>query len=150
MRAPARSKSSSSCSRNIRPPHRWRRPPTSSAISAMPRTSGPRPAVPTRSRWRAAPVPRCARSRAPLCYTWEAERDWPKAIDAFQSVARDLGPRDFLFDDVQFSLARVQELGGKPADAIATYERLLKDAPNGVRAEEAKQQLMRLGGTVKK
>jgi len=89
-------------------------------------------------------------ARTSIGYTWEAERDWPKAIDAFQSVARDLGPKDFLFDDVQFSLARVQELGGKPADAITTYERLLKDAPNGVRSEEAKQQLMRLGGTVKK
>lgn len=86
-------------------------------------------------------------ARTSIGYTWEAERDWAKAIDAYQALARELGPKDFMYDDVQFSLARVQELGGKPADAIATYERLLKAAPNGLRAEEAKQQLMRLGGT---
>ena len=89
-------------------------------------------------------------SRTSIGYTWEAERDWAKAIAAYQAVARDLGPKDFLYDDVQLSLARVQELGGKPADAIATYERLLKAAPNGLRVEEAKQQLMRLGGTPSK
>ncbi len=83
-------------------------------------------------------------ARTSIGYTWEAERDWGRAIDAFQTVARELGPRDFLFEDVQLALARVQELGGKPADAVATYERLLKDAPNGLRAEEAKQSLTRL------
>jgi len=75
------------------------------------------------------------------------ERDWAKAIETFQAVARELGPRDFLFDEVQFALARVQELGGKPADAITTYERVLKDTPTAPRIEEAKQQLMRLGAS---
>ena len=89
-------------------------------------------------------------ARTSIGYTWEAERDWGKAIEAYGSVARDLSPRDFLFDDVQFALARAQELGGKPADAVATYERLLKAEPNGVRVEEAKQQLMRLGATASK
>jgi tetratricopeptide (TPR) repeat protein len=91
-----------------------------------------------------------ALARTSIGYTWEAERDWGKAIGAFQAVARELGPKDFLFDEVQFALARVQELGGKPADAIATYERLLKDAPNSVRIEEAKQHLMRLGARAEK
>jgi hypothetical protein len=101
----------------------WPRRPTSSAICVTPRASGGRP----------------------IGYTWEAEHDWGKATDAFRAVARDIGPKDFLFDEVQFALARVQELAGKPAEAIATYERLLKDVPNGVRVEEAKQHLMRLG-----
>jgi tetratricopeptide (TPR) repeat protein len=78
-------------------------------------------------------------------YTWEAERDWGKAIDAFQTVARDVGPKDFLYDEVQFALARVQELGGQPAAAIATYQQVLKNAPTSLRAEEARQHLMRLG-----
>jgi tetratricopeptide (TPR) repeat protein len=89
-------------------------------------------------------------ARTSIGYTWEAERDWGKAIDAYGSLARDLSPKDFLFDDVQFALARAQELGGKRADAVATYERLLRAEPNGVRVEEAKQQLMRLGGTAAK
>lgn len=87
-----------------------------------------------------------ALARTSIGYTWEAERDWGKAIDAFGTLARDLGPRDFLFDDVHFALARVQELGGKPADAVATYQRLLKEEPTGLRAEEARQQVIRLGG----
>jgi tetratricopeptide (TPR) repeat protein len=89
-------------------------------------------------------------ARTSIGYTWEAERDWGKAVDAYGTLARDLSPKDFLFDDVQFALARAQELGGKPADAVATYERLLKDEPHGVRVEEAKQQLMRLGGRASK
>jgi tetratricopeptide (TPR) repeat protein len=88
-----------------------------------------------------------ALARTSIGYTWEAERDWGNAITTFHGLARELGPRDFLFDEVQFALARVQELAGKPADAIATYQRLLKDSPNGVRVEEAKQHLTRLGAT---
>jgi tetratricopeptide (TPR) repeat protein len=89
-------------------------------------------------------------ARTSIGYTWEAERDWGKAIEAFQAVARDLRPKDFLFDEVQFALARVQELGGKPADAISTYQRVLKDTPTAPRVEEARQQLMRLGATPEK
>jgi tetratricopeptide (TPR) repeat protein len=89
-------------------------------------------------------------ARTSIGYTWEAERDWGKAIEAFQAVARDLGPKDFLFDEVQFALARVQELGGRPAEAIATYRRVLKDAPGSVRGDEARQHLMRLGATAQK
>jgi len=91
-----------------------------------------------------------ALARTSIGYTWEAERDWGKAIDTYQGIARDLGPKDFLFDEVSFALARAQELGGKPADAIATYQRLLKDEPAGLRSEEAKQQLMRLGAKADK
>ena len=89
-------------------------------------------------------------ARTSIGYTWEAERDWGKAIDAFQAVARDLGPKDFLFDEVQFALARVQELGGRPAEAVATYQRVLKDTPHSLRADEARQHLMRLGAPTKR
>jgi tetratricopeptide (TPR) repeat protein len=86
-------------------------------------------------------------ARTSIGYTWEAERDWGKAIETFQTVLRELGPKDFLFDEVRFALARVQELGGKPAEAITTYQRVLKDTPNAPRIEEARQHLMRLGAT---
>jgi tetratricopeptide (TPR) repeat protein len=89
-------------------------------------------------------------ARTSIGYTWEAERDWGKAMDAFLAVARDLGPKDFLYEEVQFALARVQELAGKRPDAIATYQRLLKDVPGSARAEEARQHIVRLGGTVEK
>jgi len=91
-----------------------------------------------------------ALARTSIGYTWEAERDWGKAIDAFGALVRDLGSRDFLFDEAHFALARVQELGGKPAEAVVTYQRLLKEEPAGLRAEEARQQLIRLGGTATK
>jgi tetratricopeptide (TPR) repeat protein len=86
-----------------------------------------------------------ALARTSIGYAWEAERDWGRAADAFQAVARDLGPKDFLYVEVLLALARVQELGGKPADAIATLQRLVKDAPSSPRAEEARQGLVRLG-----
>jgi tetratricopeptide (TPR) repeat protein len=86
-------------------------------------------------------------ARTSIGYTWEAERDWGKALEAFQALARDLGPKDFVYEEVLFALARVQELAGKPADAIATYRRLLKDDPASARGEEARQHLTRLGGT---
>lgn len=89
-------------------------------------------------------------ARTSIGYTWEAERDWGKAIDAFQAVAREVGPKDFLYDEVQFALARVQELGGQPAAAIATYQKVLKDAPASLRAQEARQHLMRLGAPPEK
>ena len=89
-------------------------------------------------------------ARTSIGYTWEAERDWGKAIDAFQAVAKELGPKDFLYDEVQFALARTQELGGQPAAAIATYRKVLKDAPTSLRAEEARQQLLRLGAPAEK
>ena len=69
-------------------------------------------------------------------------------VIALGEAARERGSGvAFLFDEVQFALARVQELGGKPADAITTYERVLKDTPTAPRIEEAKQQLMRLGAS---
>jgi tetratricopeptide (TPR) repeat protein len=89
-------------------------------------------------------------ARASIGYTWEAERDWGKAIDTFQALARDVGPKDFLYEEVQFALARAQEAGGQPAAAVETYQKVLKESPSSPRAEEARQHLMRLGAPEKK
>ena len=84
-------------------------------------------------------------ARVSVGYTWEAERNFPKAVDAYQTVARDLGAKDFLFEQTLLDLARAQELAGRPADAITTYQRLLKDLPAARRADDVRARLVALG-----
>jgi tetratricopeptide (TPR) repeat protein len=45
-----------------------------------------------------------------------------------------------------FRLGEAQRLSGRNADAIASYERLLKEAPNSLNAGEARRQLAALSG----
>jgi tetratricopeptide (TPR) repeat protein len=89
-------------------------------------------------------------ARTSIGYTWEAERDFAKAIDAYQSVARALGPKDFLWEQAHFDLARAQELGGKRTEAAATYQKILKDAVATPRADDARRELTRLGAKPEK
>jgi tetratricopeptide (TPR) repeat protein len=84
-------------------------------------------------------------ARASIGYTWEAERDFGKAVEAYQAVANDLDPNDFLYEQVLLDLARAQELAGRKADAIATYQRVLKDLPAARRADEVRSRLAALG-----
>ncbi|HXU87452.1 MAG TPA: tetratricopeptide repeat protein [Methylomirabilota bacterium] len=84
-------------------------------------------------------------ARVSVGYTWEAERNFPKAVDAYQTVARDLGAKDFLYEQTLLDLARAQELAGRPADAITTYQRLLKDLPAARRADDVRARLVALG-----
>ena len=64
-------------------------------------------------------------ARVSIGYTWEAERNFPKAVEAYQAVAKDLGPKDFLYEQALLDLGRAQELAGRQPDAVATYQRLL-------------------------
>ena len=84
-------------------------------------------------------------ARASIGYTWEAERNFAKAVDVYQAVAKDLGPKDFLFEQALLDLGRAQELAGRTPDAIATYQRLLKEAPNARRGDEVRARLTTLG-----
>jgi tetratricopeptide (TPR) repeat protein len=84
-------------------------------------------------------------ARASIGYTWEAERNFAKAVEAYQLVAGDLGPKDFLYEQTLLDLARAQELAGRPADAVSTYQRLLKDFPAARRADEIRGRLVALG-----
>lgn len=84
-------------------------------------------------------------ARASIGYTWEAERNFAKAVDAYQAVAKELGPKDFLYDQALLDLARAQELAGRTQDAIATYQRLLKDIPAARRADDVRSRLAALG-----
>lgn len=84
-------------------------------------------------------------ARVSIGYTWEAERNFPKAVEAYQGVAKDLGPRDFLYEQTLLDLARAQELAGRQADAVATYQRLLKEFPAARRADDVRSRLAILG-----
>lgn len=84
-------------------------------------------------------------ARVSVGYTWEAGRDFAKAVDAYQAVANDLGPKDFLYEQVLLDLGRAQELAGRTPEAIATYQRLLKDLPAARRSDDVRGRLAALG-----
>jgi TolA-binding protein len=84
-------------------------------------------------------------ARASIGYTWEAERDFAKAVETYAAVAKDLGPKEFLYEQALLDLARAQELAGRTPDAVATYQRLLKELPTARRADDARGRLAALG-----
>jgi tetratricopeptide (TPR) repeat protein len=92
-----------------------------------------------------APPTLATLSRGGVAYAWEAERDYPKAVAAFKVALEGLGPKDFYYEDLLLGLARVQELGGQKADAIATYRRALTELTQTRRAEEIRARLAALG-----
>jgi tetratricopeptide (TPR) repeat protein len=83
-------------------------------------------------------------SAAGIGYTWEAEKNYAAALAAFEATARALGPGQFYFEEALLDVARAQTLAGRPAEARATYERLLKDAPETRRAEDIRARLAAL------
>ena len=69
-------------------------------------------------------------------YTWEAEKKYANAATAYEAALAALGAKDFLYEDALMGLARAQDLGGKPAAAVETYQRLLRDVPDTRRADD--------------
>jgi len=86
-----------------------------------------------------------ALARAGVARTWEAERDFARAADAYTALAKELQPRSFLYEDALMDQARALELAGKKDEAIATYQRLLKELPTARRAEDVRSRLASLG-----
>jgi tetratricopeptide (TPR) repeat protein len=84
-------------------------------------------------------------ARAGVGYTWEAEKDYAKAADAFQTALDATGPADFLFESLALDLGRTQELAGQRDRAIETYRRLLREAPKTPRVDEIRMRLASLG-----
>jgi tetratricopeptide (TPR) repeat protein len=84
-------------------------------------------------------------ARGGIGYAWEAERNWPKAAEAFRAALTTLKLGDFHYEELLVDLARVQELGGEKAAAIETYRRLLKEAPTSLRADDVRTRLASLG-----
>ena len=82
-------------------------------------------------------------------YTWEAEKNFANAVTAYDAAARGLGAKQFFFEEALLDLARAQALAGKPAEARATYERLLKDAPETRRAEDIRGRIAALDPAAK-
>ena len=77
-------------------------------------------------------------------YTWEAQKNYANAVTAYEAVARTVPPKQFFFEDALLDLARAQALAGKPVDALATYERLLKDVPETRRAPDIRAKIAEL------
>ena len=77
-------------------------------------------------------------------YTWEAQKNYANAMTAYDTAARGLGPKQFFFEEALLDLARAQALAGKPAEARATYERLLKDVPESRLAPDVRAKLAEL------
>jgi tetratricopeptide (TPR) repeat protein len=92
-------------------------------------------------------APRTLRTlaRAGIGYTWEAERNFPKALEAFQAGLAELRPGEFGYEELLVDVARIQELSGNPAAAIATYRRVLRDVPGSLRADDVRSRLASLG-----
>ena len=84
-------------------------------------------------------------ARSSIGYTWEAERNFAKAVETYQALAADLRPDNFLFEQALLDLGRVQELAGRAPEAIATYQRLLKELPSARRADDVRARLNALG-----
>jgi tetratricopeptide (TPR) repeat protein len=85
-------------------------------------------------------------AQAGVGYAWEADRDWVKAIDAYRLAVARLGPKDFYYESLLGDLARAQELAGKKDEAVATYQRILKELPQARSAEAIRARLRSLGG----
>jgi tetratricopeptide (TPR) repeat protein len=86
-----------------------------------------------------------ALSQGGVAYTWEAERNYAKAVDAFKIALTGLGPKDFYYEELILGLGRTQELAGQKAEAIATYRRALGELAQSRRVEEIKARLAALG-----
>ena len=83
-------------------------------------------------------------ARSELAASWEAERDFAKAADLYQALLADLKPGGFLYEQTLLDLARAQALAGRRDQAVASYQRLLKDLPASPRADEARARLASL------
>jgi tetratricopeptide (TPR) repeat protein len=77
-------------------------------------------------------------------YTWEAQKNYANAVTAYEALARQEAPRQFFFEEALLDLARAQALAGKPADAVVTYERLLKEVPDTRRAPDIRARIAEL------
>ena len=86
-----------------------------------------------------------AMARAGVARTWEAERDFGRAAEAYAALVASLDPRSFLYEDALIDQARVLELGGKRDEAITIYQRILEELPTATRADDVRSRLASLG-----
>jgi len=84
-------------------------------------------------------------ARGGIARSWEAERNFAKAADAYGALAKDLEPKSFAYEEMLMDWARTLELAGRKGEAVAAYQRLLKDVPNARRADDVRARLAALG-----
>ena len=82
-------------------------------------------------------------------YCWEEEKNYDAAEKAYQSAIKGANPNDFLYEEGMVDIGRSQELAGKRAAAVETYQRLLKDLPDTRRAEEIRSRVANLEAAAK-
>jgi tetratricopeptide (TPR) repeat protein len=82
-------------------------------------------------------------------YCWEGEKNYDAAGKAYQAAISGSSPKSFLYEEAMLDIARAQDLGGKRAAAIETYQRLLKDLPDSRRAEEFRSRMASLQSPAK-
>jgi tetratricopeptide (TPR) repeat protein len=82
-------------------------------------------------------------------YCWEGEKNYEAAEKAYQAAISGSSPKGFLYEEAMLDIARAQDLGGKRAAAIETYQRLLKDLPESRRAEEFRSRMASLQSPAK-
>lgn len=82
-------------------------------------------------------------------YCWEGEKNYEAAEKAYQAAISGANPKSFLYEEAMLDIARAQDLGGKRAAAIETYQRLLKEVPESRRAEEFRSRMASLQSPAK-
>jgi tetratricopeptide (TPR) repeat protein len=82
-------------------------------------------------------------------FTFEAEKNYEAAEKSFAETVKGASPKDFLYEEAMSDMARVQELGGKRAAALETYQKILKELPDGRRAEEVRARVATLQSPAK-
>jgi tetratricopeptide (TPR) repeat protein len=94
---------------------------------------------------RGAPAMIRALARSGIARSWEAERDFAKAADAYGALVKDLDAKSFAYEESLIDWARALELAGRKDEAVAAYQRVLKDVPNARRADDIRTRLAALG-----
>jgi tetratricopeptide (TPR) repeat protein len=84
-------------------------------------------------------------ARAGIAATWESERNFAKAIEAYTAALGANAGAAFYQEDLMIGLGRSQELAGQRDAAIETYKKILKDVPKLRREEEIRGRLASLG-----
>jgi hypothetical protein len=84
-------------------------------------------------------------ARAAVARTWEAERNFGRAAEAYGALSAQVAPRSFMYEDALVDQARTLELAGKKDEAIAAYQRVLKELPAARRADDVRSRLASLG-----
>ncbi len=72
-----------------------------------------------------------------IATNWEKLRNYPRAINAYKTLARDLSHKRFAAADAMFRIASLYQQNGEYERAIKAYDNLLETGPESVWRNEA-------------